>query len=120
MRTFESALTCTDARKGKLINPTKMYMGQINSTVVTIRHPLGLHLRKSRDVVQTANQFEASITAQNLSRDSQAVDVKSILQLMQLQARTGHQLRLSADGPDAEEALNALTVLFESSSQSIS
>jgi phosphotransferase system HPr (HPr) family protein len=95
-----------------------MFMDQVNSTVVTIRHPLGLHLRKSRDVVQTANQFKANITAQNLSRDGQVVDVKSILQLMQLQARAGHQLRLSASGPDAQEALEALSILFESYPQS--
>jgi phosphotransferase system HPr-like phosphotransfer protein len=38
--------------------------------------------------------------------------VKSILQLMQLQARQGHVLLLQAAGPDAADALNALSVLF--------
>ena len=90
---------------------------QSETLVVTIRHPLGLHLRKSRDVVQTANQFRAEITAQNVSRATPAYDAKSILQLMQLQARPGHQVQLSATGPDAQDALAALRTLFESQSQ---
>jgi len=80
---------------------------------VTIGHPLGLHLRKSKDVVQVASEFEAAITAENLSRQSPVVDAKSILQLMQLQARQGHIVRLSATGPDAQEAIDALIALFE-------
>lgn len=93
---------------------------QENTKVVTIRHPLGLHLRKSRDVVQTANQFQSNITVQNLSRSTSPVDVKSILQLMQLQARSGHKLQLNAAGPDAQEALDALCLLFESNNQNAS
>ena len=62
-------------------------MTETDSVIVTIRHPLGLHLRKSKDVVQVASRYTAAITAQNLSRESPVVDAKSILQLMQLQAR---------------------------------
>ena len=82
-------------------------------TEITISHPLGLHLRKGKDVVQAANQFKADITAQNLSRHSPVVDAKSILQLMQLQARQGHTIRLSAVGEDAKAALATLSALFE-------
>ena len=85
------------------------------STMVTIQHPLGLHLRKSRDVVQVASQFRAAVTAESLTKATPRVDVKSILQLMQLQARQGHQLRLYADGPDAQEAIDALRLLLETS-----
>lgn len=80
---------------------------------VTINHPLGLHLRKGKDVVQAANQFKAEIRAQNLSRHSPVVDAKSILQLMQLQARQGHTIRLTALGEDAQTALATLKSLFE-------
>ena len=38
------------------------------SAKITINHPLGLHLRKSKDVVQVANRYDAHITAQNLTR----------------------------------------------------
>ncbi|MEZ4862983.1 MAG: HPr family phosphocarrier protein [Caldilineaceae bacterium] len=84
----------------------------MDSTTVTVTNPLGLHLRTGREVVQVANQFQAAITAQNLSNDSPQVDAKSILQLMQLQARQGHILLLCAEGPDAQLALNALVAIF--------
>lgn len=79
---------------------------------VTVSDPLGLHLRSGREVVRVASQFDATITAQNVSRPSDPVDAKSILQLMQLQARRGHVLLLSAHGPDADQALAALSALF--------
>ena len=83
------------------------------SAKITINHPLGLHLRKSKDVVQVANRYNAHITAQNLTRESPVVDAKSILQLMQLQARQGHVVFISASGPDAGAAVDALSALFE-------
>jgi len=81
---------------------------------VTIANPMGLHLRTGKEVVQVANQFDAEITAQNLTRKSPTVDLKSILQIMQLQARQGHILRLHATGQDAAAALTALTILLQS------
>lgn len=83
------------------------------TAVVTVAHPLGLHLRIGKDVVQMASKYEAAITARNLTRASPDVNMKSILQLMQLQARQGHQLQLSAEGPDAPDALVALALLLE-------
>lgn len=81
-------------------------------TSITILDPLGLHLRVGKDLVKVANRYRATITAENLSRPSPVVDVKSILQLMQLQARQGHTLRLAADGPDAQDAITAVTGLL--------
>lgn len=83
------------------------------STQVTITDPLGLHLRVGKELVIVANRYQAAITAQNLSRQSPLVDVKSILQLMQLQARQGHILALTAAGPDASDALAAVCALLE-------
>ena len=80
--------------------------------MVTITDPRGLHLRSGRDVVRIASQFQARITASNLSRNSKPVDLKSILQLVQLQARQGHKLQLAASGPDADAAIEALRSQF--------
>jgi phosphotransferase system HPr (HPr) family protein len=79
---------------------------------VKVTNPMGLHLRTGKEVVQVANQFDAEISAQNLTRESPVVNLKSILQIMQLQARQGHILRLQANGQDATAALTALTILF--------
>lgn len=85
------------------------------TAVVTINHPLGLHLRAGKDVVRLASQYQSAITAQNVTRDSPVVDAKSILQLMQLQARQGHRVQIAADGPDAQDAVAALRDLLEHS-----
>jgi phosphotransferase system HPr (HPr) family protein len=81
--------------------------------VVTINHPLGLHLRSGKEIVLLASQYESVVTARNVTRDSPVVDVKSILQLMQLQARQGHEVHIVAEGPDAEEAVAALRAMLE-------
>jgi phosphotransferase system HPr (HPr) family protein len=86
--------------------------GDAPTISVTVSDPLGLHLRSGRELVRVASQFDAHITAQNVSRSSEAVDAKSILQLMQLQARRGHVLQISAHGPDADQAVAALSALF--------
>ena len=82
------------------------------TTSITVLDPMGLHLRVGKDLVKVANQYSATITAENMSRPSPVVDVKSILQLMQLQARQGHTLRLAAAGPDAQDAIHAVAQIF--------
>ncbi len=84
------------------------------TAVITINHPLGLHLRIGKEVVQVAGRFQATLTAQNLTRPSPVVDARSILQLMQLQARHGHAIQVVALGPDAHSAVDALRQLLES------
>lgn len=55
--------------------------------------------------VDTANQFDSSITVVN---GDKRMDAKSIMSVMQLAATAGTTLRLVARGDDAEEALVAL------------
>jgi phosphocarrier protein HPr len=54
-------------------------------------------------------QFAAHI---EIVRDGERFNGKSILSLMTLAAEQGTELMLRADGPDAEEALEALAELF--------
>ncbi len=82
------------------------------SRTVTVQEPMGLHLRTGKAIVQTANRFQARIAIRNLDQDVGPVDAKSILQIMQLQARQGHRLELVAQGPDARPALEALAQIF--------
>lgn len=81
--------------------------------VVTVRQPEGVHLRAGKEVVTLAAGFEAELEARNLSRPSPSVNAKSILALLQLQAREGHQLLLRARGSDAEAALDAMRLLLD-------
>lgn len=80
-------------------------------TKVTIKNRLGLHARPAMSFVDTASRFRSTI---KLGKGDQVVDGKSIMQLMMLAATQGTELEITADGPDAEEAINTLQKLVES------
>jgi phosphocarrier protein HPr len=77
--------------------------------LVTVRNPQGLHARPADMFVRLALQFASHI---EIVRDGERFNGKSILSLMTLAAEQGTELMLRADGPDAEEALEALAELF--------
>ena len=78
---------------------------------VTIANKNGLHARPAAEIVKTAAKFKADIT---LVRDDLEVNGKSIMGVMMLAAEYGSTLVLRADGPDAENAVAALSTLIES------
>jgi phosphocarrier protein len=78
---------------------------------VTLINVLGLHARAAARWVQVASRFQSRIT---LSKDGRTVDAKSILGVLMLAASQGERLVLSAEGPDAEPAVDALAALIRS------
>lgn len=72
---------------------------------VTIVNRLGLHARAAARFVKLAERFDATVT---VAKDEHVVAGTSILGLMMLTAATGSVLRLSASGPEAQAALDAL------------
>ncbi|MBL1240378.1 MAG: HPr family phosphocarrier protein [Hyphomicrobiales bacterium] len=68
----------------------------------------GLHARASAKFVKCAAQFKAKIT---VSKDGTSVDATSIMGLMMLGASIGCRIALSAEGKDADDALNAISDL---------
>ena len=75
------------------------------SKEVTVPNKLGIHARPAAQFVKTASQFEAEI---RVEKDGEEINGKSIMGLMMLAAGHGSVLKLIAEGPDAEEALQAL------------
>ena len=80
------------------------------SKEVIVRCESGLHNRQATYFVQKANEFECSIW---LESDHRKMNAKSLLGIMSLGIVTGAKVTLSASGPDAEEAVNALSVLLQ-------
>jgi phosphocarrier protein len=76
---------------------------------VEIVNQLGLHARAAARFVEAASRFVAEVTVTNAD---ESVSGKSILGLMMLAAGQGTQLKLVANGPDAEEAIDALVALI--------
>jgi phosphocarrier protein HPr len=75
---------------------------------VIIDH-LGLHLRPAAKLVILANTFQSDI---RVVCKGNTANAKSILDLVTLGAECGTMLDIVAHGPDAEEAVNALTDLI--------
>lgn len=77
---------------------------------IEIKNKLGLHARPAAMFVRIANQFSSEITVE---KDNEQVNGKSIMGLMMLAAGCGSILNVTAQGDDAEEALQALADLAE-------
>ena len=71
----------------------------------------GLHARASAKFVQMVERFTSEIW---VTRGSETVGGRSIMGLMMLAAGPGTTVKVSALGPDAEEAIKAITDLVES------
>jgi phosphotransferase system HPr (HPr) family protein len=78
---------------------------------LTINHVVGLHARPAALFAETAGRFSA--TTIEVVKDGEARDAKSILGLLTLGVTQGTTVVLRAEGPEAGEALAALTDLVE-------
>ncbi len=76
---------------------------------ITVTNPKGLHARPSALLVKTAMEFESDIF---LSNEGNTADAKSVLGIMTLCAKAGTELILKIEGPDENEALQAIIEVF--------
>ena len=83
-------------------------MAQTEKRILTISNQRGLHARAAAKFVKTAGEFESAIMVRNRGTEVSGV---SIMGLMMLAASIGTEIEVEATGPDAKEAIEALTVL---------
>lgn len=85
-----------------------------HSFEAVIHHPAGLHARPAAKFVQTAAKFiGTSIKITNLEKQKPYVDAKSIISVLTLEIGQGNRLRVTAEGQNAAEALQALQALID-------
>ena len=70
----------------------------------------GLHARASAKIVEASARFQSEI---HIIKDGQAVHGRSIRGWMMLAASIGSTVMVTAEGPDAQEALTAMLALIE-------
>ncbi|PEO82118.1 HPr family phosphocarrier protein [Bacillus toyonensis] len=70
----------------------------------------GLQARPAALFVQEANRFHADIF---IEKDGKTVNAKSIMGIMSLAIGTGSMITITAEGSDAEEALEALAAYVQ-------
>ena len=78
---------------------------------LTIANKRGLHARAAAKFVRLVAQYDAAV---KVAHGGQEVSGLSIMGLMMLAAALGAQIRVSATGRQALEALDAVTKLVES------
>jgi len=71
----------------------------------------GLHARASAKFVQVASSFDATV---HVEKDGVMVGGTSIMGLMMLAASPGYSIRVTAIGPEATQAIDALEQLVAS------
>ncbi|HET9652995.1 MAG TPA: HPr family phosphocarrier protein [Usitatibacter sp.] len=76
---------------------------------VKVVNKLGLHARASAKLTQLASSFKSAVW---IARNGRRVNAKSIMGVMMLAAGIGSTVELETEGPDENEALEALERLF--------
>ena len=77
---------------------------------IEIVNRLGLHARASAKLTQLAGSYQCDVW---MTRDSRRVNAKSIMGVMMLAAAKGSSVELETDGPDEQDAMDALVALIE-------
>ena len=76
-----------------------------------VDNQVGLHARPATFFIQKANEFKSSIWVEVEER---RVNAKSLLGVLSLGIVKGTEITLIANGPDEEEAVEALATLLAS------
>jgi phosphocarrier protein len=76
---------------------------------VQVVNEAGIHARPAAEIVKTAARFKAEIT---IARDDLEVNAKSIMGVMMLAAECGSFVMLKGEGPDAQEAIDAIAAVI--------
>ncbi len=78
---------------------------------LSVLNELGVHARVAARIAATVQQFDCELT---LSNGAVQAEGDSILSILTLDAPRGTKLTATASGPQAQQALDALTLLFAS------
>jgi phosphocarrier protein len=74
-----------------------------------ILNKFGIHARPAALFVKTVSQFQSEVTVE---KDGMMASGKSIMGLLTLEGHQGAVLKVTAVGPDADEALKAIEGLI--------
>lgn len=78
-----------------------------------IVNPSGLHARPAATFVKAASRYDADVRIVDLDAGGDEVSGRSLLALMALGVRQGARVRVSASGPQAQQALDELRTLID-------
>lgn len=81
--------------------------------VFKLKNPHGLHARPGAVLVKAIKEFDVKITVENLTEGTGPVNGRSLMKVIGLGARHAHELRFTAEGEKAREALDHIGAAIE-------
>ncbi len=84
-------------------------MRNVSRTII-VQTEQGLHLRPAAEVSKIAQKFDAIVT---FRKPGSCANADSVIELLTLGALHGDELKLSAIGAQAEEAVHAISSFLE-------
>ena len=78
-------------------------------TNITISNKLGLHARASAKLTKLAGSFPCEVW---MSKGERRINAKSIMGVMMLAAGMGTTVEIETDGPQEQQAMDALLALI--------
>jgi phosphocarrier protein HPr len=83
----------------------------VTSRSVLVVNQLGMHARAAAKFVHVATRYQSRV---RVARDAREMDGKSIIGIQLLAAARGSTITISAEGIDADDAVDALVALVQS------
>ncbi|MCD6232237.1 HPr family phosphocarrier protein [Candidatus Aerophobetes bacterium] len=77
---------------------------------IKITNKIGLHTRPASLIVEVANKFKSKIW---IEKDGQVANGKSVMSLLLLCVEKGSIIKIKAEGPDAQKAIEALVKIIK-------
>jgi phosphotransferase system HPr (HPr) family protein len=77
---------------------------------VLVRNRSGLHARPAARFIEKAQSFDSAVS---IEKDGRSANAKSLIGVLKLGISAGAQIRVSAEGPDAEDAVLGLVGFLE-------
>jgi phosphocarrier protein len=78
-------------------------------TTATVSDPVGFHLRAAGRIVKMTKKYQSEVT---IRFNGRVANAKSIMGLASLAAEFGSRVDIEVDGPDEDQALEAIVQLI--------
>ncbi|MEN6435809.1 MAG: HPr family phosphocarrier protein [Anaerolineaceae bacterium] len=85
----------------------------MESLTIKVINQVGLHARPAASFVKKAQSFASQILIENVSKRSEKVNAKSFVKILSIAVDHDNDIRITADGDDAVQAIQGLKELVD-------
>jgi phosphocarrier protein FPr len=85
----------------------------VESLTIKVINKVGLHARPAACFVKKAQSFTSDILIENITKNSDKVNAKSFVKILSIAVDHDNDIRITADGDDALQALQGLKELID-------